>query len=525
MKKLVKMVLGAWCLVLGAWRLVPGAWCLVLGAWCFVLGAMGARAAELPAGYTAVEYIVVPNGTYIDTGYKPNQNSHVTMDVNVQGPTEYWFGCWDTDYNKGAFAFGNGGTGVCAGYGNQGGTFGSVVDLGPRTVELDKNVVKVGIELKNTFTNESFSLVNNLYLFAQNRKGTAYVPKTQEKIVCYGCTIKEGDALKRNFLPCIRETDEQEGFYDTVSGSFYHLLRDIDPTQNEYSEEYLKSHDFTSETFVEFNRLEEDRLAGFLTAAVWAMQNAKKDYKEYPEYGRTGPIGVVCTNSSCAYINVRITLRNPKDENWCLGSTVIDLIRELAKGYEKDGKVSVSLVIEANPDYFPTSQTYLGIPIMNAFRSLDLVGGPIAICTEEKKPIIFDVYGYEDQLKTKGYSTSVLYGLSFADCANEGGKGGAVRGGNSHYAADSLHAVRIINCTFSNCKADQGGAVYHNAGNGSVVFQPSQSLRFRSDFPGSDLKDADKEGIEGSPLFDRSGRSQPQAARRRKGGLQHPSFA
>lgn len=511
MREMKKLIL--WSL-LAAWFAVASA---ARGATATVICASGAHGevavdgndlvlkvtgeVELPAGYTAVDYIVAPRDSYIDTGYNPNQNSHVTMDVNVQGPTEYWFGCWDTDYNQGAFAFGNDGTGVYAGYGNQGGTFGSVVAAGRHIVELDGNEVKVDGVGCHSFTNESFALTNNLYLFAQNRKGTAYVQKTQGKIVCYGCTIKEGDALKRNFLPCIRETDEQEGFYDTVGGSFYHLLRDIDPTQNEYSEEYLKSHDFTSETFVEFNRWEEDRLAGFLTAAVWAMQNAQKDYKEYPEYGRTGPIGVVCTNSSYAYINVRITLRNPQKENWRLGSTLIDLIRELAKGYEKDGKISVSLVIEANPDYFPASQTYLGIPIMNAFRSLDLVGGPITISTEEKKPIIFDVYGYEDQLKTKGYSTSVLYGLSFADCANEGGKGGAVRGGNSHYAADSLHAVRIINCTFSNCKADQGGAVYHNAGNGSVVFQPSQSLRFRSDFPGSDLKASDTEGIEGSHFY------------------------
>ena len=97
-------------------KFVVGCWLLVVG----VVMAMGARAAELPEGYTEVECIIAPNGTYIDTGYKPNQDTRVVMDVTVQGAGEYWFGCWDTDYNQGAFAFGNDGTGIYAGYGNQG---------------------------------------------------------------------------------------------------------------------------------------------------------------------------------------------------------------------------------------------------------------------------------------------------------------------------------------------------------------------------------------------------------------------
>ena len=87
-----------------------------------VVMAMGARAAELPAGYTAVDHIVAPRGAYVDTGYRPNQNTHVVMDVTVQGQNEYWFGCWDEDYNKGAFALGNDDRlGVYYAVGNDGG--------------------------------------------------------------------------------------------------------------------------------------------------------------------------------------------------------------------------------------------------------------------------------------------------------------------------------------------------------------------------------------------------------------------
>ena len=185
------------------------------------LAAGAARAAELPEGYTAVECIIAPNGAYIDTGYKPSQNTRVVMDVIVQGATEYWFGCWDTDYNQGAFAFGNDGGGIYAGYDGQGGTFGSVVPNGRHSVELDGKKVKVDGEDYHSFADASFTLTRNLYLFAQNRAGTAVWHESQASIICYGCTISEGGSVKRNFVPCICESDGAVGLYDTVGGLFY----------------------------------------------------------------------------------------------------------------------------------------------------------------------------------------------------------------------------------------------------------------------------------------------------------------
>ena len=197
---------------------------LVVSCWLLVTGvvmAMGARAAELPEGYTEVECIIAPNGTYIDTGYKPNQDTRVVMDVTVQSAGEYWFGCWDEDYNKGAFAFGNDGGGIYAGYGNQGGTFGSVVPNGRHTVELNGKKVKVDGGDYHSFVDASFTLTHNLYLFAQNRAGTVVWHELQASIICYGCTISEGDSVKRSFVPCIRESDGAVGLYDTVEDSFY----------------------------------------------------------------------------------------------------------------------------------------------------------------------------------------------------------------------------------------------------------------------------------------------------------------
>ena len=73
----------------------------------FAIGAIAAQAADLPAGYTAVDAIVAPRGAYIDTKYKPNQNSRTMMDVTVQGKMEYWFSVMEESYTKGAYALCN----------------------------------------------------------------------------------------------------------------------------------------------------------------------------------------------------------------------------------------------------------------------------------------------------------------------------------------------------------------------------------------------------------------------------------
>lgn len=200
---------------------------MVICAWCLALGASGVfAAAELPDGYTEVDHIVVPRDAYVDTGFRPGADTCVAMDVTVQGAGEYWFGCWDGNYNDGVFAFGNDGTGIYVGYGNQGGTFGSVIANGRHIVELDANVVKVdgGATFKWSYVADfgrEGALTNCLYLFAQNRKGTPAVAGSQNTIVCHGCTVCEGILVKRNFVPCAREAVGRLGFYDTVGRRFY----------------------------------------------------------------------------------------------------------------------------------------------------------------------------------------------------------------------------------------------------------------------------------------------------------------
>ena len=178
--------------------------------------------------YTITEYnyIAAEKGAYIDTGIKPTDKTRVVMDVYVNGGREYWFGAWDTDWNRDVFALGNDKNGeyseIYAGYGNQGGGLGdgSLVSNGYHTVELDEGAVKIDGTAVKQYNTEDFSLDNPLYLFAQNRAGSATAYADQSTIHCYGCEIYEDGTLVRKFVP-FGNNEGVAGFMDVVNGVFY----------------------------------------------------------------------------------------------------------------------------------------------------------------------------------------------------------------------------------------------------------------------------------------------------------------
>ena len=180
-------------------------------------------------------YVVVPSNVYVNTHFKPDSNTRVEMKVKVQGTSEYWFGCWDGNWDDRAFALGNDVSTVYCGYGS-GATCGGILGIIPTwrvTVALEKGVVYTNDAVWSAAhqSDATFALTNNLYLFAQNRNGTVGVGGSQESIICYGCKIStngvNGAVVPvRNFVPA-RTKDEQQivGLYDTVSGEFFAARR------------------------------------------------------------------------------------------------------------------------------------------------------------------------------------------------------------------------------------------------------------------------------------------------------------
>lgn len=175
------------------------------------------------ATVTEVEYLDAPPFSYIDTGFRPDSNTRVVMDVTVQSDSEYWFGMYTNKYNSGAFAVGNDGTSVYVGFGNSYTTFSPQLDNDRYTIDFDKGVVKVDGTQKASVAQTFDKLGYNIYLFLQNRIGTP-TPRShgstihQGTIRMHSCQIYDNGDLVRDYIPARRGT--VFGLYEKKSGTF-----------------------------------------------------------------------------------------------------------------------------------------------------------------------------------------------------------------------------------------------------------------------------------------------------------------
>ena len=179
-----------------------------------------------PTGYKFIDYIEANEGQYINTEFKPNQDTWVQMSIIDSTSGAYYFGALtregDTWWKNKAFCVGNDGGNVYTGYGAHGGGDGDIIPPGPHIIEQNKNITIVDGTERRTLTYEIFKCDYPLYLFAQNRSDTAaQYPQGGQTIKCAGCKIWDNNVLVRNFVPAIRLSDNRPGLYDLVNSSFY----------------------------------------------------------------------------------------------------------------------------------------------------------------------------------------------------------------------------------------------------------------------------------------------------------------
>jgi len=176
-----------------------------------------------PAVGEELAYVDVGKGAYVDTGFKPNALTRAAIEVTVQanGTREYWFGAWNTTYNRGAFCFGNDAGSLYTGWANNGGANGSVIPVGRHVLELDKGKVVIDGAVRNTYSdNGGFPVNYPIYIFAQNRVGTAHPGDNQATIRFHGFKIYDNGTLVRDYVPMRRFSDGQMGIYEKVGRAF-----------------------------------------------------------------------------------------------------------------------------------------------------------------------------------------------------------------------------------------------------------------------------------------------------------------
>lgn len=183
----------------------------------------------LPSGYTQVKYIQSDGAQYIDTGFKPNQDTRVVGDMQFMTNTSnlesalfgYRVAVRSQEYN---FYQHNGI--MRSPYNN---SVGDRTTLSTDKISIDKNknVTSVNGVVTSNELYASFQCGGNMYLFGLNLNGSLSATQGSRRI--YTCKIYDNDTLIRDFIPC-KNPDGVIGMYDIVNSQFY---------QNSGSDEFV----------------------------------------------------------------------------------------------------------------------------------------------------------------------------------------------------------------------------------------------------------------------------------------------
>lgn len=182
---------------------------------------------KLPKGYDIVEYIESTGTQWIDTGFKPDNNTKV--ECKLYNPTNF------NTAKQGSILFGarhSGNTPTFTVIGNILNNYGTRWDYGTSAISTTNNPLTVGEHtivkdkqynyldgnLVTTNVTNSFSINYSMHIFGTNTAGTNTLPFVGRY---YYFKIYDDNNLVRNFVPAIRTSDKVAGLYDTVEDKFY----------------------------------------------------------------------------------------------------------------------------------------------------------------------------------------------------------------------------------------------------------------------------------------------------------------
>lgn len=178
---------------------------------------------ELPTGYTKVEYIQSSGTQYIDTGFKPNNNTRCVVKVGGAPKTkeQHMFGARTSISSSDKFLFlATGDSLYRSDFYNENKSLAASYNFSdPFTINKDKQYLYLNDELAATNTYGEFTCPYSMYLFASNTGGEAEgICKSGTQY--YSCDIYDNGTIVRHFIPC-KNPDGTIGLYDTIGKQFY----------------------------------------------------------------------------------------------------------------------------------------------------------------------------------------------------------------------------------------------------------------------------------------------------------------
>lgn len=187
----------------------------------------------VPEDYQQVLYLQCDGNQYLISDYYPNGYTQIITQFynnnSSQTPPRYTYGVrneGDTAsltsfaiyYSLGNWRYGtqsievqntSGGFYCIQGYTNQ---------YSPKSTLIVANIDRGSVIQNGSYTVEEFQSELPMYILSCNIKGSASAGAQGN---LYRMTIKENDAIVRDYIPCYRKSDSKPGLYDIVNKKFY----------------------------------------------------------------------------------------------------------------------------------------------------------------------------------------------------------------------------------------------------------------------------------------------------------------
>ena len=171
----------------------------------------------LPSEYTAVDYIESSGTQYIDTGFKPNQNTRMTANIDILSTIGYTNVGGARDGNTNQFhIIITPGNYFDARYSSSSKGVTTTL-IGKHNFDFNKNTLIID-DGTYIFTSTTFQSQYNAYIFAVNNAGSA-TQNANYKL--YNMEWYDNGTLIRDYIPCYRNSDNEVGLYDLVNDTFY----------------------------------------------------------------------------------------------------------------------------------------------------------------------------------------------------------------------------------------------------------------------------------------------------------------
>lgn len=178
----------------------------------------------LADGYYKCEYIDSEGRYYIDTGFNPNQDTRVVMDIEIKFDEEsYIFGATRLDYPM-SFAASHVTEKYLKWYYNNSNVIYSLYEssLNKRVIiDANKDDITYDGYTVSSIDYSNFDITCSLYLLQNNNAGR---PSNNNPINAklYSCQIYDNNNIVRDYVPCVNEQGVY-GLYDLINNEFYEL--------------------------------------------------------------------------------------------------------------------------------------------------------------------------------------------------------------------------------------------------------------------------------------------------------------